>query len=147
MRGPSNHEGAIMVSADSKSATPFSVVAGPAPHTTTLVLDGELDLACADRLRSALDAQLRSGRRHVRVDAARVRFVDGTVLGVLFEAHSQLLARGGTLVLTGTPERVQRLLQLTGLDRVLLRADRSPGRSRVSRPTGNRRLRPVLPTS
>jgi anti-sigma B factor antagonist len=139
-----------MVSAISKSTTPFAVVAGPAPHTTTLVLDGDLDLACADRLRSELDKQLLSGRKHIRVDAARVQFLDGTVLGVLFEAHSRLLARGGTLVLTGTPARVQRLLGLTGLDRVLFRTDPSTRRRRVPRSPGNasvRRPRPDRPTS
>ena len=139
-----------MVSAISKTTTPFAVVAGPAPHTTTFVLDGDLDLACADRLRSELDTQLRSGRRHIRVDAARVRFLDGTVLGVLFEAHSRLLARGGTLVLTGTPARVQRLLGLTGLDRVLFRADPSARRGRGPHSAGNaslRRPRPARPPS
>ncbi|HEY7047961.1 MAG TPA: STAS domain-containing protein [Jatrophihabitantaceae bacterium] len=145
-----------MVSTTSNSPATCSVVAGPAPHTTTLVLDGEFDLACAGRLRAALDEQVRGGRRHIRIDAARVRFLDATVLAVLLEAHTQLLARGGTLVLTRVPARVQRLLGITGLDRVLFRAEPPSRRGRRTRPlrvprrrgSGRLRLlRPALPTS
>ena len=136
-----------MVSTSPNSAPVVSVVAGPTSHSTTLVLGGEFDLACAGRLSTALDEQLHDGRRHIRVDAARVRFFDATVLGVLVEAHTRLLARGGTLVLTGVPARVQRLLEITGLDRVLFRAEPSPrpGRrirsARTSPPRSSGRLR------
>lgn len=142
-----------MVSTIPNPAT-LSVVAGPAPHTTTLVLDGEFDLAYAGRLRAVLDDEVRDGRKHIRVDTARVRFLDATALEVLLDAHMQLLARGGTLVLTGVPPRMQRLLDITGLDAVLFHTDPPPPRSRrvratrVPRPRGNGRLRllrPALP--
>ena len=145
-----------MVSTISNSPATLCVVAGPAPHTTTLVLDGEFDLACAGRLCAVLDDEVRNGRKHIRVDTAQVRFLDATVLEVLLEAHTRLLARGGTLVLMGVPPRMQRLLDITGLDTVLFRADPPSRRSRrvratrVPRPRGNGRLRllrPALPTS
>lgn len=154
MRDPSNREGAVMVSTISSSSATLSVVAGPAPHTTTLVLDGEFDLAGAGRLSAVLDDQVRDRRKHIRVDTARVRFIDATALEVLLEAHTQLLARGGTLVLTGVPPRMQRLLDITGLDAVLFHTDPRSRRSRrvratrVPRPRGKvRLLRPALPTS
>jgi len=137
-------------------AKPFSVIVGPTSQTATIVLSGEVDLSCADALRAALEEQFASGRRHVRVDAAAVRFLDATVLEVLFDAHNQFLGEGGTLVVAGTPPCVRRLLQLTGLDQVLFLGEpkqrrgapggRANGR-RHMRASALRALRPLLPTS
>lgn len=105
----------------------FSVVeARDGSHAATLVVDGELDLACADELRATLEEQRLAGRRYLRVDTSAVTFLDATVLGVLLEAHREFLARRGTLVLIGVTPRIHRLLRITGLDDVLFVADLSP---------------------
>ena len=134
----------------------FCVIVGTATHTAIVVLDGEVDLACADELRKALDEQRAAGRRHVRVDASAVTFLDATVLNVLFDAHTEFLAHGGTLVLTAAGPPVLRLLTLTGLDHVLFLAEPASRRSAPpARATGRRRagsgalraLRPIFPAN
>lgn len=131
----------------------YSVIVGPASHTATIVLHGEVDLACADTVRAMLDEQFAAGRRHVRVDTAAVRFIDSTVLGVIADGHDEMLRRGGTLVVTGASRRLQRLLRITALDRVLFLTDPQPRRSVPSARAGARRrsrlraLRPAVPSS
>ncbi len=90
-------------------------------HSRALVRAvGEWDLAAADTLADLLAEHEKAGRRFVRLDVSEVTFVDCTCLGVIVAAHRRLLAARGTLVLTGVTPRLQRLLSLTGLDRVLL---------------------------
>jgi anti-anti-sigma factor len=89
-------------------------------HRATLTLEGEMDVACADALRTDLARHLDSGRRVVRVDMYAVTFIDTAVLGVLLEAHRQWLAMRGTLVLIGVDGPTLRLLRMTGLDREML---------------------------
>jgi anti-anti-sigma factor len=147
VRGPSNHKGAVMASAiahhqPDRSKPSFSVIVGPTSQTATIVLSGEIDLACADALRATLDDQYAGERRHVRIDAAAVRFVDATVLEVLFDAHNKFLGRGSTLVVAGAPPRVRRLFRLTGLDKVLFLTEPTPQRvTSAVRANGRRRLR------
>lgn len=118
----------------------FSIIVGPTSQTATIVLSGDVDLACADALRATLDDQYADGRRHVRVDAAAVRFLDATVLEVLFEAHNKFLGRGSTLVVAGMPPRVRRLFRLTGLDKVMFLTEPAP-RQTASPARANRRRR------
>jgi anti-anti-sigma factor len=137
----------------SVSEHPFTVVAGAdTSHAATIVLDGEVDLACADTLRTVLAEQRAAGCRHVRVDAAAVTFVDASVLAVLANAHQDLLADGGMLVLAEVAACMHRLLRLTGLDQVLFMADtprpvdsiRTMRRRRMRSDT-LRTVRPALP--
>jgi anti-sigma B factor antagonist len=89
------------------------------PYSATVAASGELDLAAAEPLRRVLEQQGRAGHRHVRVDTSDVTFLDATALGVLADVHQHFLDRHGTLTLTGVGPRIQRLLRITGLDRVL----------------------------
>jgi anti-anti-sigma factor len=81
---------------------------------------GEWDLANAELLGELLDEHGRAGRRFVRLDVSAVTFLDCACLEVLVAAHRRLLAVRGTLVLTGVPARLTRLLRAAGLDGVLL---------------------------
>ena len=81
---------------------------------------GEWDLANAEVLGELLDEQEQAGRRFVRLDVSAVTFFDCACIEVLVAAHQRLLAARGTLVLTGVPARLTRLLHVTGLDDVLL---------------------------
>ena len=81
---------------------------------------GEWDLANADILADRLDAQLKSGRRFVRLDLSAVTFLDCACLGVLVSVHRRLITMRGRLILTGVTPRVLRLLRLASLDDMLL---------------------------
>jgi anti-anti-sigma factor len=85
-----------------------------------LQLRGELDLANVDQLRSELTRHLDAGRRVLRIDASAVSFIDSTALGALLWASQRCQAERGSLILTGLPARIQRVLTVSGLDQVLL---------------------------
>ncbi len=62
-------------------------------------LIGDLDLATASQLRTALGGLVGRGVRTVTVDLAGLDFIDSTGLGVLFGALERLREHGGDLAL------------------------------------------------
>jgi anti-sigma B factor antagonist len=83
-------------------------------------VNGELDLSTAAPLWAVLDSHLGAGRRFLRLDLSGVTFLDTTALSGITRTHQELLARRGTLVMTGVRSLVGRVLRVTGLDEVLL---------------------------
>ena len=85
-----------------------------------VVLEGEIDIASAPALRSVLD-QLDSDCK-VILDLARVAFMDCSGLRILV---GQLISRhsaGGVLRIRNSSVDVRRLVEITGLDDLLLEA-------------------------
>jgi anti-anti-sigma factor len=78
-------------------------------------LHGELDLAGAPRLLSAL-AHLDGD---VDLDCSGVDFIDAAGLGAFVTAHQQCAARGAQLVVVDPSPVVVRLLHMVELDTVL----------------------------
>jgi anti-anti-sigma factor len=76
-----------------------------------LVLDGELDLSAAPKLRARIE-QAATGRALV-IDLRRVTFVDSAILKELLRARTELEVDDVRLVLAGAPMPVRRLLDLT----------------------------------
>ena len=85
-----------------------------------IALRGELDVANADDLRIELTAHLDAGRRVIRVDVGGLEFMDSTALGALVTASRRCTAEQGSLILTNAPPRMRRLIDLAGLEHVLL---------------------------
>jgi anti-sigma B factor antagonist len=85
-----------------------------------IVLTGEFDVANASELRAEFGRHLDEGRRVLRVDARGVEFMDSTAIGELITASERCRSDHGSLILTGVPRRLQRLLTVAGLDQVLL---------------------------
>lgn len=86
----------------------------------SIALRGELDIADAPKLLAVLEAHLEAGRRVLRLDTTDVTFLDSTVLGAIVAAHRRCVEVHGSLILTGVSGVVDRIVKLTGLDRVLL---------------------------
>jgi anti-sigma B factor antagonist len=84
-----------------------------------LTVAGELDVATAPRLRAELIRVDAERGREVVVDLLEVPFVDSVALGILVEASKRTKARGGTLRIVCDDRRIARILEITGLDRVL----------------------------
>lgn len=80
---------------------------------------GELDLYTSERLRERLADALERGGRQLLVDLTGVTFMDSTALGVLVEAAKALKSSGGQLVVVADDRRVTRVIEITGLERVL----------------------------
>jgi anti-anti-sigma factor len=80
----------------------------------TLALRGDLDLATADDLRSAVTPADRS--RSVRLDLGGVEFLDSSGIGALIGIKRELQEAGGVLVVTRVSDRVRRALELIRMD-------------------------------
>jgi anti-sigma B factor antagonist len=84
-----------------------------------LSLRGRLSARTVADVRAALVAAIADGSGDLIVDIAGVQLVDASGLGVLVGAHRLALRSERRLVLRDVPERVERLLALTHLNRVL----------------------------
>ena len=100
-------------------AVPQDLLPPPGRPSVLVHLDGELDLAAAPALRARLTDLLVLGGRDVVVDLGAVTFFDTSALEALVEGHRLGRATGARLVLRHVPAHVRRVLEITGLDRVL----------------------------
>ena len=91
---------------------------GPFGDCAVLRVAGEVDVYTAPALREGLIDLLHAGARHVIVDTSEITFLDSTGLGVLVGGLKRLRAHDGSLALACGQERVTRLLDLTGLNRL-----------------------------
>jgi anti-sigma B factor antagonist len=95
-----------------------SAYLGANAHVVTVT--GELDVYTAPDLRKALGDVVREGAMDVAVDLLNVPFVDSVGLGVLVESSKRLKAKGGVLRIVCDDRRIARILEITGLDRILV---------------------------
>jgi len=103
---------------------PFRATAGKLADDVGLVaVSGELDLYTAPDLEAAiLSASDGQGPRLI-VDLSAISFIDSTALGVLLKHVGRLAARGGSLIVVSNDPRIDRLLEITGLqERIAMRA-------------------------
>ncbi len=105
---------------DEDPGPPVGEIAFTADATRASIrVRGDLSGRAVARLAECLDLHLDAGRRFVRVSLAATESVDPVGLEVLARVHQVLLARRGTLILTGVGAAVQRRLADAGLDREL----------------------------
>jgi anti-sigma B factor antagonist len=83
-----------------------------------VVLSGEVDLYTAPRFKQGMLELLDAGVVKLVVDLSAVSFIDSTALGVLIGGVRRANAAGGAMALVVTSRPVERVLAITGLDRV-----------------------------
>ena len=90
-------------------------------HGDALVyaLRGSLDIATSPSVRAALTEAAANGKHEIVVDLTQLEFLDSTGLGALIGAHRRALENNGTLRLVVSEGPILRLLNITGLIRVL----------------------------
>ena len=71
------------------------------PEGARVGVAGEIDLATADRLRDAVDGELRAGR-HVVLDLAGVEFMDSSGLNVILRAVQSAERNGWSFAVAPT---------------------------------------------
>ena len=89
------------------------------PGLAVVSARGELDLAGAPELRTALSDHLSEGNGYVLLDLTAVTFIDSTGLGIVVGAGKRAQALGGCLRIVCDNTRVLRLLALTGITKTL----------------------------
>jgi anti-sigma B factor antagonist len=83
-----------------------------------LDLEGEVDVYTAPVLRQAILDQVESGVKHLLINLTRVEYLDSTGLGILIGGVKRLKEQGGTLRLVGPSARIQRIFEITGLNKI-----------------------------
>jgi anti-sigma B factor antagonist len=97
----------------------FSVESGTLDGSRGLIdLRGEVDIYTAPRLKERLLELLDGGVTGVVVDLSDVTFIDSTALGVLIGGVRRLHEVEGRMALVVATRPVERVLTITGLDRV-----------------------------
>ena len=61
---------------------------------------------------------IEEGKKKVVVDLSEATFIDSTTLGVLVGGVKRLRPSGGSLALVCTDQNIQKIFEITGLDRV-----------------------------
>ena len=84
-----------------------------------LAVSGELDVATTPRVRNEIVRLVADGATHLVLDLSRVDFIDSFGLGVLVGALKRVRSHGGGMRVVITEPRVLKVVELTGLDRVL----------------------------
>lgn len=82
-------------------------------------VSGELDLHTAGCLQARIEEADTVGAGTVLVDLSEISFIDSSALEVLVRESKLLEGRGHSLVLVTNDPRTRRILEVTGLDRVL----------------------------
>lgn len=80
-----------------------------------LTLRGELDLASAPILQTAIEGSEISSASALVLDLQELKFIDSTGLRVLLTAHESSQGRGQEFAVTSGSQQVQRLLSITGV--------------------------------
>lgn len=86
---------------------------------TTVVLDGEVDLSTVDGVRSTARSALARHPDVLILDLRQVQFIDSIGLRALVVLQREADRRGGRLLVVRGPEHVDRVFQITALERVL----------------------------
>jgi len=85
-------------------------------------LSGRLSSTTVADVRIVLREAVDAGVDDLRVGLADVELIDATGLGVLVATHRRALRNGRRMVLQDVPPRLERLLAVTRLHRVLYRS-------------------------
>ncbi|MHB1457082.1 MAG: STAS domain-containing protein [Armatimonadota bacterium] len=83
-----------------------------------IVLEGEVDVYTAPQLKQQIIKILDEGKKKIIVNLEAVEYLDSTALGVLIGGLKRLREREGSLDLICTNNRMKRIFEITGLDRI-----------------------------
>ena len=83
-----------------------------------VVLVEDIDIANARQLQDALIEHLNEFGPDLVLDLSRVMFIDSTGLGALVSVLKRAREKGGHVTLLNPNREIDRVLQITGLDRV-----------------------------
>lgn len=96
----------------------LSLIERDVPPYHVVEVTGEIDVYTAPKLRETVVAAIEQGHTRLVIDIERVAFLDSTGLGVLVGALKRVRADNGSLDIICTSERLLRIFEITGLDKV-----------------------------
>lgn len=95
----------------------LAITTHPSAERYLIVVEGEIDISNADKLRNAIDLALEQPTERVELDFSQVPYIDSTGIGVLVGAARRVSDRKRALSITGAQPNVLRVAQLLGVDK------------------------------
>ncbi len=90
----------------------------PTDTTCLLTIEGEVDVYTSPQLKQDIVQLAERGVKHIIIDLSKVEYLDSTGLGVLIGGLKRLREAGGNLALVGPGMRIQRIFEITGLNKI-----------------------------
>ena len=87
-------------------------------ETHLIELGGEVDLYTAPEFKERMVQVIEDGKTRVVVDLSKATFIDSTTLGVLVGGVKRLRPSGGSMAIVCSDQNIQKIFEITGLDRV-----------------------------
>ncbi len=87
-------------------------------EVTIVALEGDIDAGTSPELKSRLDHLLSGGSRNFVIDMSAVRFIDSSAIATLVHLFKRVRIGDGDVRISGLQPRIQRLFELTRLQRV-----------------------------
>lgn len=91
-----------------------------AVQVPVIFVSGELDFHTAPQLRSKILAVFDGGAQSVVLDLGQLEFIDSSGLSVIIACFKRFQERGGELRLRSLTDRTRRVLEISGLNRILV---------------------------
>ena len=85
-----------------------------------VAVSGRLDAYWADHLSKALEESVRDGSHHIRLNMADVLYMSSVGIRVLVKFHKELQRLNGSFAVSNPSDMVRTVLQLTGLEDLLV---------------------------
>ena len=99
---------------------PFAIHEHRRNDLAVLALNGELDMASAPLLRDRIGRLMAAHSSHILLDLSELSFCDSAGLNAFVQGDRACTARGGWLRVTRVTGHVARVIELSGLDEVLI---------------------------
>ncbi|MDD2362576.1 MAG: anti-sigma factor antagonist [Oscillospiraceae bacterium] len=85
----------------------------------TAFLTGEIDHHTARQIRETVDAAVEKSKpKNLYLDFSEVGFMDSSGIGLIMGRFKLIQHYGGRLTVTGTSERIAKIISLAGLERL-----------------------------
>ena len=85
-------------------------------NTLIVRLGGELDHSAASRVRTELDRMIVDSHiRRLIFDLKELRFMDSSGIGLILGRYNLLSRRGGSVAISGSNPRIERIFEMAGL--------------------------------
>ena len=99
---------------------PFQVRVSRARGTVVVTIRGELDTYTAPKLQRHLKDLIEDqGNLTMALDLSEMTFIDSSGLSVLVDALKRMRERGGSLRLSSPTRATSKVLEISGLDKIL----------------------------
>src|SRR5262249_4873261 len=85
-----------------------------------IAISGRLSLGAeVERLDAAVNELLKGPSKSLVFDVAALEYCDSSGVGVLVSSLSKVKKAGGNVKMAGANQRIQRILKITGVDRLI----------------------------